>query len=145
MELALGNYTSGMATKENDEMVGALVSGVMDTISDMAEDYIIDEIRDCGANANPFTGNPGDLPGIKMIGAHAVHVATLMEDEPESFLMVERLFDSVIENYLVSLDNTLRQYSPGMRTAENDKKVDKAIQYAAQGAVRLRDRYLEPG
>ena len=68
-----------------------------------------------------------------------------MEDKPESFPMVERLFESVNENYLVSLDNTLRQYSPGMRTAENDKKVDKAIQYAAQRAVRLRDRYLEPG
>lgn len=51
----------------------------------------------------------------------------------------------IIDGYLVSLDNTLRQYSPGMRTAENDKKVDKAIQYAAQRAVRLRDRYLEPG
>ena len=145
MELALGNYTSGMATKENDEMVGTLVSGVMDTISDMAGDYIIDEIRDCDANANPFTVNPSDLPGLKMIGTHAVHVATHMEDKPESFPMVERLFDSVNKNYLVSLDNTLRQISPGMRTAENDKKVDKAIQYATQGTVRLRDRYLEPG
>ena len=41
--------------------------------------------------------------------------------------MVLTLFDSVIENYLVSLENTFNQYTLGMRTEEYDKVIDSRL------------------
>ncbi len=143
MELAFANYTAGMSNNENDALVGDIVNGVIDALSDMAFDYIVDEIRDNDPSANPFIGCMGDLPGVKMIGAHGVHVATPLEDKPESFPFVARLLDSVTENYIVSLDNTIRQYTPGIRTPGNDRIIEHKLQQTAQEATRLKRKYID--
>ena len=76
-----------------------------------------------------------------MIGAHGVHVATMMEDVPESFPMVLTLFDSVIENYLVSLENTFNQYTPGMRTEEFDRVIDSRLRDVTRKVNEMKKNY----
>ena len=99
------------------------------------------DLTDYDASKNPYIGNPEDLPGIKMIGAHGVHVATMMEDVPESFPMVLTLFDSVIENYLVSLENTFNQYTPGMRTEEFDRVIDSRLRDVTRKVNEMKKNY----
>ena len=107
------------------------------------KDPEIDELRDYDPNANPFIGDIGDLRGIEKVGAHYVHVETPMEDNPESFSMVERLFDDVFRNFIVSLENTFQQFSPGMRTPENVKTVENMIRNATRQANALKKKYLK--
>ncbi len=99
------------------------------------------DLTDYDASKNPYIGNPEDLPGIKMIGAHGVHVATMMEDVPESFPMVLTLFDSVIENYLVSLENTFNQYTPGMRTEEFDRVIESRLRDVTKKVNAMKKNY----
>lgn len=99
------------------------------------------DLTDYDASKNPYIGNPGDLPGIKMIGTHGVHVATMMEDVPESFPMVLTLFDSVIENYLVSLENTFNQYTPGMRTEEFDRVIESRLRDVTKKVNAMKKNY----
>jgi len=107
------------------------------------KDTDIDELRDYDPNANPFIGDIGDLRGIEKVGAHYVHVETPMEDNPESFPMVERLFDDVFHNFIVSLENAFQQFSPGMRTPENMKNVENMIRNATRQANALKKKYLK--
>ena len=99
------------------------------------------DLTDYDASKNPYIGNPEELPGIKMIGAHGVHVATMMEDVPESFPMVLTLFDSVIENYLVSLENTFNQYTPGMRTEEFDRVIESRLRDVTKKVNAMKKNY----
>ena len=115
--------------------------GKVPTKKEKAHD--IDELRDYDPNANPFIGDIGDLRGIEKVGAHYAHVETPMEDAPESFPNVERLFEDVFRNFIVSLENTFQQFTPGMRTPENTKTVENMLRNAVRQANALKKKYLK--
>lgn len=94
--------------------------------------------------SSPPTHSSDEVPAnVEMIGKKGIHVEGKMPDEPESFPVVLELLESVARNYLVSLEHTLKQYTPGMMTEEHNKEIISMFRGTSREATSIIKKWLE--
>ena len=94
--------------------------------------------------AVPKPQTSGSTPyNVDLIGNKGIHVEGKLDDEEESFPFVKKILEDIADNFLVSLEHSLQQYTSGMVNEENNKMIRTLIRGTSQKANNIFKNRLE--
>lgn len=80
---------------------------------------------------------------VRVTGNKGVHIEGRVEDEEDPILSLKNRIDDVADNYLVSLEHVLCQYTAKLITEENSNQISSILRSTAQKANRIFKKQIE--